>query len=351
MDLFKKWRTASSATPGPAISAQDQAQALLAQGHTLEETGRIDLALERYEAALRVAPGFPRAHLNLGNALMAMGRAQEGIAAYERALALDPHYAGAHFNLGNACVQTGRLDDAVRSYEKACELKPDFADAHVALGCVLDDLGRIPQAIESFRRALAIEPRYAQVHGNLGNALKRAGRFEEALQSHRRALELDPSLAQGHNNLGNALKDLGQLDEAEACYRQALALAPSDVDAFSNLLFNHNYSARHPPAQLLAEARAFGDLVARGAQRYTTWKGTPDPTRPLRVGLVSGDLRAHPVAYFLDTIVAALGTEAAGRLQLIAYPTAPCVDDIAERIQGHCHAWRPVPGATDKQLA
>ncbi|MES2099509.1 MAG: tetratricopeptide repeat protein [Pseudomonadota bacterium] len=348
MDLF---RTLKARNRDARTAPDRRALVFIEQGNSLERAGEFDSALQAYEAAVREAPNWPRAHLNHGNVLLAMGDAPGCLAAYERALTHDPNYVGAHFNLGNAYLRMGRLDAALNSYVEAVRLDREFADAHVAIGCVLEDLGRVQEAIASYELALAIEPGYAPVHSNLANALKRASRFCDAVQSHRRALELDPSLVQAHNNLGNALQDLGQLDEAEDSYRRALALKSDDVDTRSNLLFSHNYRAKHPPAVLFAEAKAFGDVVALGARRYTAWRGTPDPSRCLRVGLVSGDLRGHPVGYFLESVVAALKAEAANRLQLIAYPTTRCDDSTAERIKTHCREWHPVQDLSDEALA
>jgi protein O-GlcNAc transferase len=351
MGLLARLRDSIGNSQNEAMTPENQAQALIDQGNALEEAGRFDLALERYQTAVQEAPTFARAHLNIGNVLLAMGDGQGALAAYREALACDSKYAAAHFNLGNAQLQLGRLNEALSSYEKAIDLKSDFADARVAMGCVLEDLARIPEAIAQYEQALAVRPDYAPVHSNLGNALKAAGRFDEAIRSHRRALELDPSLSQAHNNLANALKDLGRLDEAEASYRRALAIEPTHVDAFSNLLFLHNYGATHSSQTLFAEATAFGQVVSRGARPYTTWQGLPESSRCLRVGLVSGDLREHPVGYFLEGVIAALASETSHRLRLIAYPTTRCEDATARRISSHFDEWHPVHADSDEALA
>ncbi len=351
MGLLAKFRATRGNADKGATSSESPAQALIGQGNALEHAGQFELALERYESAVRMAPDFARAHLNKGNVLLLLGDSEDALAAYATALACDSEYVGAHLNLGNAYLQLGCLEEAPGSYVKASELNSEFADAHVAMGCVLEDLGRIPEAIAGFRQALAVRPEYAQVHSDLGSALKSAGRFDEAVQSHRRALELDPSLAQAHNNLANALKDLGRLDEAEASYRQAPAIAPNHVEAFSNLLFLHNYGVTRPPEVLFAEATAFGQVVTRGARPYTTWHGAPDSSRCLRVGLVSGDLRSHPVGPFLEGVIAALASKTPHGLRLIAYPTARCEDSTAQRIRAHCQEWHPVHAIFDEALA
>src|SRR5438105_443261 len=110
-DLFKGGNGASA----PTAVADDigQADDLIAQGHALEDAGRIDAALERYEAAVACAPGHARAHLNVGNARLAQGDALAALRAYEQALLLRNDYAPAHFNMGNTYAGLGRQSEAM----------------------------------------------------------------------------------------------------------------------------------------------------------------------------------------------------------------------------------------------
>ena len=66
---------------------------LITEGNALEDAGRIQDALERYDEAIRLTPAMARAHLNRGNALLALGDAKQAIEAYVSALAHDPAYA------------------------------------------------------------------------------------------------------------------------------------------------------------------------------------------------------------------------------------------------------------------
>ena len=105
---------------------------------------------------------------------------------------------------------------------------------------------------------------------------------------------------------------------------------------------------------LLAEAQGFGDLVTRSVQPYTEWPTSPEAGRCLRVGLVSGDLRTHPVGYFVESILCALTSGLPGRLEFIAYSgNIPnnANDAVTERIKACCTAWNSTLDLSDEKLA
>jgi protein O-GlcNAc transferase len=237
--MFERIRSRTTATmadtDAKADASAEEALRLLSEGNACEDAGRMEEAMQRYEAAVRVAPTLARGHLNRGNVLLATGDTQGALDAFAMALKQDPAYAPAHFNMGNAYVGSGRPQEALAAYRKALAAKPEFADAEVALGVVLEGLGQTEAAAASYRRALELNPRYAEVHANLGNALRALGQSADAAASYRRALELDPNLAQAHSALGDTLQGLGQLDDAADSYRRALLISPDYGEAHHNL--------------------------------------------------------------------------------------------------------------------
>ena len=378
--------------PDASIAAYQQAiahkpdfvDAHVALGGALDDLGKHEDAVASYRRALELRPDYAEVQHNLGSTLQTLGRLDEAAASYRRALELKPAWVEAHGNLGNVLKDLRRLDDAIASYRQVLKLEPESAIGHQHLGVALHQLGQYKEAISCFRRsmeirpddvstlnhlgnalqrvsqfedavavylrALAREPDHLDAHSNLGVALQELGRLDEAAASYRRALEITPDAADVHSNLGNVLADLGKLDESMVSTRRALEIDLDCIDAHDNLLFIHNYIADQPAALLLAEAQRYGELVTRQARPMTAWPNSPDPDRCLRVGLVSGDLRQHPVGNFLEGVLAALATQDATQLAVFAYPTRTCVDATSERIKGSCHGWHSVVGISDPQL-
>ena len=322
-----------------------------ALGAALKQLGRNADALAPMQKAVALSPDDAEGHNNLGAILRDLDRPGEAVACSRRALKIRPDFAEAHGNLGAALKDLGQLDEAVASYRRALEIKPDNAEAHNNLGATLQNLGRFDDAVASYRRALEINPDNAEAHNNLGTTLQNLGRLDDAVANYHRALEIRPAYAMAHSNLGNYLKDLGRLDDAVASYRRALEIKPDYAEAHSNLLLIHNYQSDEPAVMLLEEARRFGDLVARQASPYTDWHNVAQSGRCLRVGLVSGDLRGHPVGYFLESVLAALNTQAASRLEFFAYSSYSYRDAVTDRIKACCRGWHSVVGQSDEREA
>jgi protein O-GlcNAc transferase len=338
--------------PDEVSDPEKSAEQFLEHGMQMEQQGMLDDALRCYDSAIGLRPELARAHFNRGNILLDRGDAQNALHAYTQAAKYHPDSAGTHFNLGAAYVRLDRQQDAVSAYRRAITLKPDFADAHLALGSELDDLGEKESAVVCYRRALEFRPDFVEGHIRLANVLTQIpGQLTAAVASYRQALALQPDTVPVLTNLACALKDLGELNSALDCIRKALELDPNYALAHNNLLFIHNYLGDQSASLMLADARRFGEVAARSAHPFTHWPNSPDPERPLRVGFVSGDLCIHPVGHFVEAVFAALSAQAHHRLELLAYPTSPCYDDVSRRIQTFCDGWHSVADLSDEALA
>lgn len=233
---FQKVAVSSSATGAlGAGDADKKADELLALGQALEQQGRPEEALLRYDEAIQLAPQPARAHFSRGIVLLELGRAQAAVEAFLSAINFKPDSAGAHFNLGNAYVALERYDAAAESYERVITLRPDFADALFALGSVREGRGELDAAELCYRRALQINPDYAEVLCNLGDVLGKLGKFDEAEVCYGRAFRIDPGNADFCFKHGVALHDLEQHALAELRYLATLKLQPDHAQACNNL--------------------------------------------------------------------------------------------------------------------
>ena len=340
--------------PGTRLSGgSTAAEAQFSEAAALLAQGRLDAAIERLSALLVLEPDFAKASFTLGQALWLQGKHAAAAERLRHGLRLMPQLAEGHNNLGLLYIALRDYDAAVQSFGAALAVKPDLAWAHCNLGNALQAQGKLDDAIESYRRALAIDPRHAESYVNLANVLKDRGDLDAAVASYRMALSLRPDDAQAWVNLGSALQAQGELDAAIESFRHALSRDPEHADARSGVIFTLNIHPAASPAECLAEARRYGSMSMARARPFA--HPQPDAkdrsanrSSPLRVGLVSGDLRAHPVGYFVESV---LGHLDPARFEFLAYPTSLREDELSARIRPRFAAWRSIVDSSDEAAA
>jgi tetratricopeptide (TPR) repeat protein len=85
--------------------------------------GERELAARDFEEALRVDARCLSALVNLGNMALEEDRVDDAIARYSAALKLDEDYAMAHHNLGVAYRRQGKVAQSVRELRTAAKLE------------------------------------------------------------------------------------------------------------------------------------------------------------------------------------------------------------------------------------
>ena len=276
-------------------------------------------------------------------------RLDEAETLYRQILSTHPDHADAQHLLGLIAHQFGQYDTASELIMAAIARNPQ-AIYYYNLGNVMQTHNRPAAAAECFRQALALQPDYVDAHNNLGNALRALKEYEAAAQAFCDVLSLQPEHGQAYNNLANTLMELDELDAAIEAYRQAISLRPDFAAPRSNLLFALNYRHDLSVAEYLDEAQRFAQSAGAQVKPWSDWLVDTGArtARPLRVGVVSGDLKKHPVGYFLESVVANLDP---ARVELFAYPTRVREDELTYRIMPRFAAWTSIAGMNDEAAA
>jgi tetratricopeptide (TPR) repeat protein len=108
----------------------DNVEALVHSALVLEDLGRPEDALARYEKASELAPDDPLPLINRGSLLyFQFKRTYEAKEALTRALELDPGNADAHFNLGVLFADANLFGEAKLEWEKVLELADEGSPA------------------------------------------------------------------------------------------------------------------------------------------------------------------------------------------------------------------------------
>jgi len=120
--------------------------------------GEYAKAIPPLETAIRVAPGYWRAHVNLGIAEQGLGRPERARAAYLQAIRIAPGMVDPLYFYARFQASEGDLAGAIGTLAAARRLAPEQARLATAQGQHLAKLGRAEEARAAFRAALAIDP-------------------------------------------------------------------------------------------------------------------------------------------------------------------------------------------------
>jgi protein O-GlcNAc transferase len=214
-----------------------------------------------------------------------------------------------------AHLRAGRLADVRAVCSDVLQAAPNHVDALHLLGVVAQAERDLPTAIELISKSLTVNPRFAGAYASLGVVLGNNCQLEEAVRALRAALKLDPGLIDAHRHLLNCMLYLPGIDPA------------------ARLAAHLDFAARHQPAS---------------ERRLPPPDNDRDPDRRLRIGLLSSDFRAHPVARNLLSVFR--GRDRAAN-ELLCYAELRAPDGYSEIIRANCDGWRSTVDLDDRAVA
>jgi predicted O-linked N-acetylglucosamine transferase (SPINDLY family) len=253
-----------------------------------------------------------------------------------------------------AMIEQRRYAEARVQAGLMTERFPDHGLGWKILGAMLWAEGKTAEALDAMQTSARLMPADAEIHSNLGITLAKLKRFEEADSFLRKALDINPNFAAAHYRQGMSYELQGRYGEAEASLRKAIALRSDsltvdDEHGYSNLLYLRSYNPEVDAATLFAEHRRFGeDFEAALRASWPRHPNAPDPDRCLKVGLVSGDLRQHAVATFLEPALMRLNL--CRSLELHAYSNSAVEDEVSARLRQHVKHWHAIAPLSDPEL-
>lgn len=313
------------------------AQAHCALGQALAESDP-EAAASCYRQALAVQPGMLEAQVGLILALGQQGRFDEADRVLGRALKTHPDNVLILKQKAFVALLQGHLDEAIAVYEDILAKAPDSDDILLNLGSVHQMRGDNERALKLIEAALNTgEGRSAKLLNALANIRVSQNDLAGAESLMREAAQEAPQSAPFAASLGRVLLARGDVGEAISQYRKAVSLAPQMPELYSNLIYTLHFEPTLTPSERFAaqqswETRFAPDKVERPALN------NPNPKRKLRVGLVSGDFRDHPVSRGL---LGMLTHYDKSLLEIFAYSTSFIEDDTTEKVKAAVDHWRP----------
>ncbi|MBK9189817.1 MAG: glycosyltransferase [Phycisphaerales bacterium] len=275
------------------------------------------------------------------NAMVAEGRLAEAAQFAQQPIG-DPRVDAELKNLGALVnLRMGDLAAAIASGEEATRLSPDLASYQVNLARLYAMASHWDEAIARCEEGIRLAPAFGDAHALLCETLLACGRAGAAIERADAALSLIPKDPAIHFVRAQSLRNVGRASEAIAGFEALTLLTPSDERAISALAGATLYDSSRSPQHVTEMHRRYGRTVQR-FHPCTPLPREPRPDHlPLRVGLVSGDIRAHSVSFFLESLL--VGADRS-TITLHAYPTDARSDIITERLSARFETWRCIEG-------
>ncbi len=351
------------------------------RGFAAHRQGDLDGAAQSYDAALQLDPRHPKALHMRGVVHLQRGAPVLATELIRASLQEDPSEAGAHGNLVSALIAAKQFDAAVEAGRSGVALHPEAVDIWANLATALMRRDSYPEALGALQRALELRPERAGLHSAIGACLTHLERYDEALLSHRRATELAPEKPEYKNNLSVTLRAMKLNAEAEGALRAAIEGGLGDADIKSSLaavllrrgkrdeafeiyraargsvrgnsldsalVFGQNHQVGDSPLLAKADAIDWAARARTGVKPFSDYPNELSVDRPIRVGLVSGDMRVHPVGRYLEASLAGVSPQ---RLTLFAYSAVDNGDEVNTRLRGMIPNWRSTATRTDLEVA
>ncbi|MEM0952923.1 MAG: tetratricopeptide repeat protein [Pseudomonadota bacterium] len=338
-------------------------------------------SMKAHQKALAINPSSAAYHCNLGTVYFELGDAINAEKEAKEALSLQGDFHEAIALLGRVRADQFLFEEARRLLHAALRLSPGFPAALTSLAQIYMKEGEFRKAELECRKLVATQSDYADGYNVLidtliaqsktGEALdickigvrrnssltlknrlavcsSKDLKYADAIEIYKDILQDTPDYFAPKVNLAGTYSQTGQLEASRELYEEA-SLAPEFTSAFhSNSVFAHLYNPESsaPAVKEITEGwykRWFSDI-----DTYTSWSPYVSENGSVRVGMVSGDFRSHPVGYFLLSVLKHL---VASGVEVYLYPTVPIEDETSEELKAIATAWINVSGESPEASA
>lgn len=313
------------------------------QGNNALSKGNLELAEKNYREAINLDSEYIEARINLAWVLNSKTPAtveiiEEAKEHLLKALEINEKNIDVNFILGQTYEKLNDVDNAMIAYMTTLQLKHDFEIARNALYMLAIYHKKSNTVIDFILEELTNNSDKFQLYFDLGNFYKEIENYEQSIISYEKYLAHNNQSSQAYNNLGAVYFKAKNSELAIVNYKKAIELGDLDlkIDSTNQLLYTMNYIPEVSLSDYHEEAKKYGKLLNEKYQQYTSWKEKGDK---LKVGFVSGDLKYHPVAYFLMNLIKNVDKK---KYEFIAYSTSTTEDPMSNELRKYFSQWNRI---------
>lgn len=248
------------------------------------------------------------------------------------------------FRIGRLLYKKGLHQIAQEAFSKAIKVDSSNAWAYNNLSLCNINLGNLTGAYTSLTKALELKPDSAEFHNNMANLYMMVFRLSDAVRHYQRALLLNPECVEAYANLGRAYHLCGDI-RGFATVLKALERDPSSRAAVDVMLLTLHYFEQNP-------LKIFDEHARWSVSAYNA---APEPLNfsrtdrnNIRVGFVSADFKAHPVATFFAPVLRHYDRN---NFEVYCYSHVSNPDTTTLKLKKLGGLWRSVVGLSDHEMA
>ena len=251
---------------------------------------------------------------------------------------------------GECAIMCGLQDQAYHYISRARELDPDNPDVLANLARTARLMGKKDEALAALERAAALAPMWPLAHTELAGMLLDLGRPIDALDVCVGAVGRMPQDASLRSVLAACDLARGDAEGALRAAGEAIAFAPEFAMLVGGRALMGNYAASLSRQDAFEHHRQYGQLI----ERDVSPRSWPSPgassarPSPLRVGIVSPDLRRHSVGFFAEPLLAQRDP---ARVRTVVFQTNRIADEMTARLRAMADEWHVCDTVTDPELA
>ncbi len=282
----------------------------------------------------------------LGDSRRELRKLNESLLSYQKCNQIDPKSVDVAYKIAQIYRDQGFGGKALEMFDIAIQMNRTHLGAINEKAKILTSQRRYEEALETIESGLNHEPDNIVLQSTCAELKKEMGEYTQALSIYEDILKKHPEYGGIRVNYANILQDLGRFDEAEENYLQANKDFPALMESFSNYLFVQHYNPAKSREEIF-EAHKKWDSIYAPENPVRPKPKNIDKAKKLRVGLISGGFRKHPVGWMITPGLEKLNQNG---FELYFYSNFNQVDEITKKLHAVSSKWHMISGLDDEQL-
>lgn len=218
--------------------------ALICRGQIENAQGYPDAAVKTLRLVIENVPDNAIAHYHLGVAYDGLGKLDLAQNEWQNAVRLNPDLIDAHLALAGVALRKNDALSLQRSAEQIIRLAPASPDGYNLRAVSYIKRERFDDAEQNINRAISLAPQSAPGYVQRGELRVAEKRYAEAEQAFHQALDFDPNSAAGLSGLMDLYVTEKQPEKAIAAARNQITKAPNNSE-FEDLLGTMLFRSQH----------------------------------------------------------------------------------------------------------